>query len=122
MAFLQKVNTKPEEWLKNEVSWQLGKIIDALNAADAGKWTGFEAVSYLDEGIADAQNAISLSKAVVSDGFPLACDASHHVHAGVGADLNYGLTQYTNRARTLQHYLGDAIYHRKRMASLIIKK
>tara|TARA_B100000579_G_scaffold432494_1_gene449428 strand:+ start:1686 stop:2423 length:738 start_codon:yes stop_codon:yes gene_type:complete len=33
MAFLQKVNTKPEEWLKNEVSWQLGKIIDALNAA-----------------------------------------------------------------------------------------
>ena len=97
-------------------------VIDALNAADAGKWTGFEAVSYLDEGIADAQNAIWLSKAVVSDGFPLACDASHHVHAGVGADLNYGLTQYTKRARTLQHYLGDAIYHRKRMASLIIKK
>jgi acyl-CoA dehydrogenase len=97
-------------------------VIDALNAADAGKWTGFEAASYLDEGIPDYKNAISLSKSVVSDGFPLACDASHHVHAGIGADLNYGLTQYTKRARTLQHYLGDSIYHRKRMASLLIKK
>ena len=33
MAFSKKENMKPEEWLKEEASWQLGKIIDALNAA-----------------------------------------------------------------------------------------
>ena len=33
MAFSIKENMNPEEWLKEEASWQLGKIIDALNAA-----------------------------------------------------------------------------------------
>ena len=33
MAFSKKENMNPEEWLKEEASWQLGKIIDALNAA-----------------------------------------------------------------------------------------
>ena len=31
--FLNKENMTPEEWLKEEASWQLEKIIDALNAA-----------------------------------------------------------------------------------------
>ena len=60
-----------------------------------------------------------MAKDVVSDGFPKSCDAAHHVHAGIGTDLEYGLTQYTKRARTLQHYLGDAIYHKSRMAHLL---
>ena len=33
MAFSKKGNITPEEWLKEEASWQLRKIIDALNAA-----------------------------------------------------------------------------------------
>ncbi len=33
MAFSKKENRNPEEWLKEEASWQLGKILDALNAA-----------------------------------------------------------------------------------------
>jgi len=33
MDFSKKENMNPEEWLKEEASWQLGKIIDALNAA-----------------------------------------------------------------------------------------
>ena len=33
MSFSNKGNINPEEWLKKEASWQLGKIIDALNAA-----------------------------------------------------------------------------------------
>ena len=48
-----------------------------------------------------------------------ACDAAHPGRAGTGADLEYGLTQYTKRARTLQHYLGDHVYHKARMARLL---
>ena len=33
MPFSKKENMNPEEWLKGVASWQLGKIIDALNAA-----------------------------------------------------------------------------------------
>ena len=91
-------------------------VIEALTEADAAKWSTYEALWQLDEGMEEAPTAVSMAKAVVSHGFPQACDASHHVHGGIGTDLEYGLTQYTKRARTLQHYLGDAIYHKRRMA------
>ena len=94
-------------------------VIDALTDADSAKWTAFEALWQLDEDMSDAPVGVSTAKAVVSLGFPRACDAAHHVHAGIGADLEYGLTQYTKRARTLQHYLGDHVYHKARMAKLM---
>ena len=94
-------------------------VIDALTDADASKWTAFEALWQLDEGMSDAPVGVSTAKSVASLGFPRACDAAHHVHAGIGADLEYGLTQYTKRARTLQHYLGDHVYHKARMARLL---
>ena len=94
-------------------------VIDALTDADSSKWTAFEALWQLDEDMPDAPVGVSTAKAVASLGFPRACDAAHHVHAGIGADLDYGLTQYTKRARTLQHYLGDHVYHKARMARLL---
>ena len=69
--------------------------------------------------VIDASLGVSTAKAVASRGFARACDAAHHVHAGIGADLEYGLTQYTKRARTLQHYLGDHTYHKARMAKMM---
>jgi hypothetical protein len=60
-----------------------------------------------------------MAKAVASVGFSKACDATHNVHAGIGVDLEFGLTHYTKRARTFQQYLGDAIFHKQRMAQLI---
>ena len=95
-------------------------VIEALNQADAAKWSAYEALTQLDDGSPEASVAVSMAKAVASDGFPKACDASHHVHAGIGTDLEYGLTQFTKRARSLQHYLGDAIYHKARMARLMV--
>ena len=96
-------------------------VIESLTQADAAKWATFEALSQVDQGDAEARVSISMAKAITSVGFPLACDESHHVHAGIGTDLEYGLTQYTKRARTLQHYLGDAVHHKARMARLLQK-
>jgi alkylation response protein AidB-like acyl-CoA dehydrogenase len=96
-------------------------VIESLTQADAAKWATFEALSQVDGGDAEARVSISMAKAITSVGFPLACDESHHVHAGIGTDLEYGLTQYTKRARTLQHYLGDAVHHKARMARLLQK-
>ena len=94
-------------------------VIDALTEADAAKWSAYEALWQLDEGDPAAPIGVSTAKAIASVGFTRACEASHHVHGGIGTDLELGLTQYTKRARTLQHYLGDAIHHRRRMARLM---
>ena len=94
-------------------------VITGLNEADSIKWTAYEALWKLDEGRQDASAAVSMAKAVASIGFPRACDASHHVHGGIGTDLTFGLTNHTKRARTFQHYLGDAAFHKKRLAKLL---
>ena len=94
-------------------------IIVSLTEAEAIKWTSYEALWRLDEGHADASTGISMAKAVASDGFSKCCDSSQNVHAGVGVDLDLGLTHYTVRSRTFQHYLGDATFHRRRMAQLM---
>ena len=94
-------------------------VIDALNDADSSKWSAFESLWQIDEGMSEAPVTISIAKSIVSVAFPKACDSSHHVHGGIGTDLEYGLTQFTKRARTLQHYLGDAPYHKARIARLM---
>lgn len=94
-------------------------IIISLTEAEASKWTAYEALWRLDGGHDDAAAGISMAKAVASDGFSKCCDSSQNVHAGVGVDLDLGLTQYTSRSRTFQHYLGDATYHRARLAQLM---
>jgi alkylation response protein AidB-like acyl-CoA dehydrogenase len=60
-----------------------------------------------------------MAKVVASNGYFKACEAAHHIHGGIGIDLDYGLVWYTQKARTLQHYLGDAVHHRARMARLM---
>ena len=94
-------------------------VIDALKEADACKWTAYDAVWKLDSGHAEAQLGISTAKAVASLGFPAACDAAHVVIGGIGIDLDFGLIHYTKRSRTFQQYLGDAIYHKQRIARLL---
>jgi alkylation response protein AidB-like acyl-CoA dehydrogenase len=99
--------------------WVQSHVIDALTEADSLQWTMYEALWQLDNEHAGASQAISSAKAIASTGFAKACDASHDVHAGVGVDLDFGLTHYTKRSRTYQQYLGDAIYHKKRIAELM---
>ena len=94
-------------------------VIAALNDADAIRWSTYEAVWKLDEGRDDAPLAVSMAKAIASDGFPRACENAHYVHAGVGMDLDYGLTNHTVRSRFSSLYLGDATHHKLRMARLL---
>jgi alkylation response protein AidB-like acyl-CoA dehydrogenase len=94
-------------------------LVDQLNHADAARWTAFEAVWKLETERPDAQAAVSVAKAVASEGFYHACEAAHHVHAGVGSDRAYGLYLYTQTSRSLYHHLGDPAHHRRRLVSLL---
>ena len=91
-------------------------VIDILNLTDASRWTTYEALWKLDQGRPDASEAISIAKAVASEGFIRGTQDAHHVHAGTGGDKNYGLYLYTKKAKTYHTYLGDARYHKLRVA------
>lgn len=94
-------------------------IIEMLNNTDAARWTAYEALWKLDNGLEGVPEAISMAKAVASDGMPRSMMMAHHVHAGVGGDRNYGLFLYSKKAKTLHSYLGDATHHKQRVADLL---
>ena len=93
-------------------------IIGAVNHLDAARWTTYEALWKLDSG-RDARSSVHLAKAVTSEAYLKVCAGGHEVHAGVGVMREYGLTLHTQRSRTLYHYLGDARYHRRRLADAL---
>jgi alkylation response protein AidB-like acyl-CoA dehydrogenase len=90
-------------------------IIGMVNHLDAARWTTYEALWKLDSG-RPAASGVHLAKAVTSEAHLKVCDGAHEVHAGVGVIREYGLTLHTQRSRTLYHLLGDARYHRRRIA------
>jgi alkylation response protein AidB-like acyl-CoA dehydrogenase len=96
------------------------RLIDILNAADAAKWTAYDATWKLQNTMADAPLAVSTAKAVASEAFYAACEDAHHVHAGVGSDKAYGLYLYTRASRGYYHYLGTPAHHRDRIARLLL--
>ena len=95
------------------------RLIDMLNAADATRWTAYEALWKLEHGKPGAAAAVSVAKAVASEGFYQLCESAHHVHAGVGSDKSYGLYLYTQKSRSFYHHLGDPEHHRRRLATLL---
>jgi alkylation response protein AidB-like acyl-CoA dehydrogenase len=93
-------------------------IIGMVNHLDAARWTTYEALWKLDSG-RPAASSVHLAKAVTSEAHLKVCDGAHEVHAGVGVIREYGLTLHTQRSRTLYHLLGDARYHRRRIADAL---
>lgn len=94
-------------------------VIDILNNTEAARWTAYEALWKLDKGHPDASEAVSMAKAVASEGYPLSSQDAHHVHAGTGGDKDYGLYLYTKIAKSLHSYLGDPSYHKHRVAQAL---
>ncbi len=94
-------------------------VVAALNDTDAIRWSAYEALWKLDEAKPDAAVSVSMAKAIASESFPRACENAHYVHAGIGMDLDYGLTHHTKRSRFYGLYLGGPTHHKLRMARLL---
>ena len=93
-------------------------IIDIVNHLDAARWTTYEALWKLDTGH-PAESGVHMAAALATEGYYLACNAAHDVHAGVGIVREYGLTLHTRMSRTLYHHLGSPRYHRRRLAGAL---
>lgn len=93
-------------------------LIHLVNHLDAARWTTYEALSKLDNGV-DAAASCHVAKSVSSESHMHACDYAHEVHAGIGVSREYGLTLHTKLSRTLYHCLGAPRLHRKKLESVL---
>lgn len=94
-------------------------VINIVNHADAARWTTYEAIWKLDEDKPGTSIAISMAKSVASEAFNESCFYAHEVAGGIGISRDFGLYLYTQKARSLYHYLGDPAFHRERIAQLL---
>ncbi len=93
-------------------------IIDIINHLDAARWATNEALWKLDTG-RPPEASVHMAAALASEGYYLACNAAHDVHAGVGIVREYGLTLHTKMSRTLYGHLGSPQFHRRRIAKAL---
>jgi alkylation response protein AidB-like acyl-CoA dehydrogenase len=90
-------------------------LIELTNYLDAARWTTYETIWKVDSGL-PARAGIHLSKSVVAEAHFEVCNYAHEIHAGLGADMQYGLAKHTYLSRSLYHFLGEPRLHREQMA------
>jgi alkylation response protein AidB-like acyl-CoA dehydrogenase len=89
-------------------------VVELLNALDAARWITYDAIWRLDTD-QEAVAAAHLAKAVASESYLTCTDFAHKVHGGIGVDPQYGLTLYTQMARSLYGFLGHPRWHKRQM-------
>jgi alkylation response protein AidB-like acyl-CoA dehydrogenase len=90
-------------------------IIDLVNDLDSARWATNHAL-WAHSTRAD-EMAVHVAKAVTAQAHLDACTSAHEVHAGIGADLQYGLARHTFASRSLYTRLGDPAWHRRAVAA-----
>jgi alkylation response protein AidB-like acyl-CoA dehydrogenase len=70
----------------------------------------------LDAGAADADEAVSVAKAMATIATTLAVNEAVQMHGGIGMTDDYDIGFFMKRARVLAEWWGDANYHADRLA------
>jgi len=92
-----------------------GMLVDIENA----KSLTYYAAWAVDEGDPDAVAAVSMAKAAASDAGRRVCAAGIQLHGGIGMTWEHDLHLYLKRAKADEIALGDANWHRERIARLM---
>lgn len=86
-----------------------------LGEVDACRWVTYLAAWRLSEGL-PSDLEVAIAKGWTSDSHERACWRAHQVFAGVGSTEALGIMPLITRwGNTLQLYLGDARYHKKKI-------
>jgi alkylation response protein AidB-like acyl-CoA dehydrogenase len=95
------------------------KCADMLVEIENAKSLTYYAAWAVDEGEADAAMAVSMAKAAASDAGRKVCAAGIQLHGGIGMTWEHDLQLYLKRAKASEIALGDATWHRERIARLL---
>ena len=69
---------------------------------------------------AELREAASIIKSDVSDAYFQNAGDAIQLHGGVGFTWEYDVHMYFKRAKATEHFLGNASYHRERLAELLL--
>ncbi len=92
------------------------KCADMLTRVEAARSASYFATCIAAEGGAELPVAASLAKAYCSDTYFQCAAECLQIHGGVGFTWEYDVHLYFKRAKSSESLLGDASYHRERVA------
>jgi len=93
------------------------KCADMMVAVESARSAAYYAACVAEEDGENLSVVASLAQAACSDAFFRCAADSLQVHGGVGFTWEYDVHLYFKRARASEVFLGDASYHRERVAS-----
>ena len=95
------------------------RAADMLVDVENSKSITYYAAWALGENSPEAQLAVSMAKAYVSDAFRRVAAAGIQLHGGIGFTWEHDLHLYFKRAKGSEFTFGDATHHRERVAQLV---
>jgi alkylation response protein AidB-like acyl-CoA dehydrogenase len=95
------------------------KCADVLLEVESAKSAAYYALWAASERNEEFQAAASLAKAFCSDSYVLTTHENIQIHGGIGYTWEVPPHLYFKRAKSMELYLGDPVYHRERLAQRI---
>jgi alkylation response protein AidB-like acyl-CoA dehydrogenase len=96
------------------------RLADMLTDVESARWLSYQAVWRLDKGLPAAKE-VSIAKAWTSDACQRIVSGAHHIHGGVGFDVDYDLHYHFRWSKALELNLGSAPIHKGMAESAIIE-
>lgn len=93
---------------------------DMLLMTESARSAAYYAAWALTEGDPVATLAVSIAKAYCSDAYREVANRCVQVHGGIGFTWEHDLQLYYKRSKSSETLFGDAIFHRERIARLIV--
>ena len=93
---------------------------DMLVYTESSRSAAYFAAYAVNEGLPEAAAAVSVAKAYASDAYREAGNRAIQVHGGMGFTWENDCHLYYRRAKASEIALGDATYHRERIAKLVV--
>jgi len=95
------------------------KCADMLVEIENAKSLTYYAAWAVDERADEAAQAVAMAKAYASDASRKVCAAGIQLHGGIGMTWEHDLQLYLKRGKACEVALGDATWHRERLARLM---
>ncbi len=96
------------------------RLADMLTDVESSRWLSCQAIWRLDQGL-PAEKEVSLAKAWTSDACQRVVSGAHHIHGGVGFDVEYDLHYHFRWSKALELGFGPAPVHRGLVEAAIIE-
>jgi len=94
-------------------------MVEIMCAIEEGRSLLYHAATLLERGDPDAEAAVRMAKAQLGDTYAHAADRSIQFHGAIGFTYECNAQLFFRRAQWAQHSFGDALHHRRHLASLL---